>query len=79
MDNLEFRKFLTTYGIRYDEYKDMDKEERQKLLDTFKSETKTDNIGKIGQGLQGCGCLIMLIPILLVLLYFLFEIVKSLF
>lgn len=79
MDNLEFRKFLTTYGIGHEEYKNMDKDQQQKLLDKFKSETKTNNIGKVGEGLQGCGCLITLVPILLILLYFLFIIIKSLF
>ena len=79
MDNLEFRKFLTTYGISYEEYQQLDEAERQKLLNKFKAETKSDTFNKIGKGLQGIGCLIMLIPILLILLALLFFMIKSLF
>jgi len=79
MDNLEFRKFLTTYGISYEEYQQLDEAERQKLLNKFKAETKSYTFNKIGKGLQGIGCLIMLIPIRLILLVLLFFMIKSLF
>ena len=77
MDNLEFRKFLTTYGMDYAEYQQLDETKKQELLKKFKSETKSDNLSKIGKGIQGIGCLIMLIPILIILLYLLFSFVKS--
>lgn len=77
MDNLEFRKFLTTYGMNYEEYQRLEESKKQELLSKFKSETKSDNLSKIGKGIQGIGCLIMLIPILIILLYLLFSFVKS--
>jgi hypothetical protein len=79
MDNLEFRKFLTSYGISYEEYKRLEDPEKQELLKKFKSETKSDNLSKIGKGMQGLGCLIMLIPILLILLFLLFAFIKNMF
>lgn len=79
MDNLEFRKFLTTYGISYKEFERMSEKEKQELITKFKSETRSDNLKKVGAGLQGLGCLIILVPVLLILLYFLFSMVKSLF
>jgi len=79
MDNLEFRKFITTYGVSYEEYEKMADGEKEELVSKFRSQTKTENIDKVGKGLQGCGCLIMLIPILLGLLFFLFSLIKGLF
>lgn len=79
MDNLEFRKFITTYGISYEEYEKMEDSEKEEIISKFESETKTDNMDKLGKGLQGCGCLIILIPILLGLLFFLFSLIKNLF
>lgn len=79
MDDLEFRKFLTTYGISYEEYEGMADKKKQELIDKFNREMKSDNLNKIGQGLQGLGCLIMLIPILLILLFFLFSFIRGIF
>lgn len=79
MDNLEFRKFLTTYGMNYEEYQRLEESKKQELLSKFKSETKSDNLSKIGKGMQGLGCLIMLIPILLILLFLLFAFIKNMF
>jgi hypothetical protein len=79
VDNLEFRKFLTTYGMDYAEYQQLDETKKQELLSKFKSETKSDNLSKIGKGMQGLGCLIMLIPILLILLFLLFAFIKNMF
>lgn len=78
MDNLEFGKFLATYGINYEEYQRLEESKKQELLNKFKLETKSDNLSKIGKGIQGCGCLIMLVPILLILLYFLFSFIRNL-
>jgi membrane protein insertase Oxa1/YidC/SpoIIIJ len=82
MDNLEFRKFLTTYGINQEEYEKMDDGEKQKLKDKYNNENKeksreekADNLEKIGNGLHGCGCLLLLIPILIGLLYILYSII----
>ena len=82
MDNLEFRKFLIVYGISYEEYQGMTKEKQQELVNRFKkeekeraSEVKTDNLKKVGSGLQGLGCLIILIPILLLFLYFIISMI----
>jgi len=79
MDDLEFRKFLTTYGMDYTEYQQLDEPQKKELLNKFKSETKSDNLSKIGKGMQGLGCLIMLIPILLILLFLLFAFIKNMF
>lgn len=77
MDNLEFRKFLTTYGISYEEYKQLTEEEKQELIKKFKTETKASNLEGIGKGLQGLGCLIILVPILIILIYFIFSVIFS--
>lgn len=79
MDNLEFRKFLTEYGISNEEYENMTDEEKQKLTDKFKQKEKANNLNKIGNGFKGCGCLIMMIPLLILLLYVLFSFIKGLF
>jgi hypothetical protein len=79
MKNLEFRKFLTTYGIGYEEYEGMEEAQKEELIRKFKSETKSDNLSKIGKGIQGLGCLIILIPILLILLLLLFSFIKNMF
>ncbi len=79
MDDLEFRKFLNTYGMDHEEYQRLDEPKKQELLKKFKAETKSDNLSKIGKGMQGLGCLIMLIPILLILLFLLFAFIKNMF
>lgn len=86
MDNLDFRKFLTEYGLSYEEYETMTEEEKQQLVDRFKKgkqinarAEKAENLKKIGAGIQGCGCLIMLIPVLLILLFILFTFIKGMF
>lgn len=43
---------------------------------------KTEKVGKnleeIGKGIQGCGCIIILLPILAILLWFIWGLLKSL-
>lgn len=76
MDNLDFRKFLTTYGISYEEYQEMAEEKKQELISKFKREVKTKTLDDVGKGLQGCGCLLILIPIILISLYFMYSFIK---
>lgn len=75
MDNLEFRKFLTTYGISYEEYEGMAETQKEELVKKFKEETRTSNLENIGKGLQGLGCLIILIPVLIIMIYFIFSVI----
>lgn len=82
MDNLDFRKYLTTYGISLEEYEKMEDIQKKKLIDKFNIENKektraekADSLDKFGKGLQGCGCLIILIPILIVLIYFIITMI----
>ncbi len=77
--DLEFRKYLTNYGISLEEYKNMDETQKKELINKFEKETRQDSLGKVGKGLQGAGCLIILVPILLILLIFFFALIKSLF
>ncbi len=81
IENLEFRKFLTTYGISYEEYQSMSIDQQTELLGTFNAETHmvkqnetVDGIATCGQALEGCGCSIMLLPIIIVLLFIAFSI-----
>lgn len=39
----------------------------------------SDKLEKVGKGVQGCGCIIILIPVLIVLLFIVFSLIKSLF
>lgn len=82
MDNLEFRKFITAYGVSYDEYKNMEHEQKLELTNKFKENEKeikrsekADNLQSVGKGLQGLGCLIILLPILIAFLYFIFSMI----
>lgn len=82
MNNLDFRKFLTGYGISYKEYEGMSNDQKQELIDNFNKEEKerinkekSDNLQSVGKGLQGLGCLIILIPTLIVFLYFVFSMI----
>lgn len=79
MENLEFRKFLNNYMISYEEYEGMEEMQKQELIKKFKAETKSDRLENISKTFKGCGCLIILVPILLILLYFMFSFIKSLF
>lgn len=69
MDNLEFRKFLTDHGIAKEEYESMTEEEQQEIKKKYNKESTADGLNKIGKGFQGCGCLLLLIPILIGLIY----------
>ncbi|WP_130806507.1 hypothetical protein [Senegalia massiliensis] len=68
MDDLDFRKKLTEYGISKEEYEAMTEEEKSKIDKKIKTELKSDNIKKVGKGIQGVGCLMILIPIAIVMI-----------
>lgn len=75
--DLDFRKYLTTFGITYEEYERMTEDKKQELIKRFNGEQKIIKINQkaegfkaVGEGLQGCGCIIILIPIVIVLLWF---------
>lgn len=77
MDNLEFRKFLTEHGITYEEYLNMTEEKQKEIEKRFKTQNTANNFKVAGQGIQGCGCILILLPILLILLYFIFSIITG--
>lgn len=86
MEDLDFRRFLTTYGVSYEEYKNMNIEQQQELIHRFdmlikaeKQDQVTSGISSCGQALQGCGCSIMLLPVVVVLLFIAFSLIFSLF
>lgn len=74
MDNMDFRKWLTSYGYTYEQYQEMDEAEKKKVEKRFKAENTGENFKKVGDGLKGLGCLIILIPIAAVLLFIIFNI-----
>lgn len=78
--NLEFRKFLTTYGISHEEYESMEDNKKQELINKFNQEMKqqrTQGISKgmqdIGKGCQGIGCALILLPAVIFLLLMVFR------
>lgn len=75
--DLEFRKFLTSYGITYEEYMDMEDEKKKELIDEFNKEQRTVGLQKLGEGMQGCGCSLMLLPVVIFLLFFIYLIITS--
>ena len=75
MSDLEFRKFLTTYGINYEEYKNLSDSEKEELKKKYTSENKGNILKGIGKGCQGVGCLIMLVPLLIFFVYLLFSMI----
>jgi hypothetical protein len=77
MDNMDFRKWLTQYGYTYDEYEQMGDKEKEQILKRFKSETSTDKLKTVGEGIRGCGCLIILVPFLIFLAYSMFSFIFS--
>ena len=85
-DNLDFRKFLTTYGISFEEYQKMGVEQQSELLGRFNAEMQkvrqiqtSEGIASCGQALEGCGCSLMMLPIVIVLLFIAFSVLFSLF
>ena len=84
MNELDFRKYLTTYGINYEEYQGMTEEKKKELIDRFNKETqqqkvqsKSDGIKSAGEAVKSIGCLIMLVPIVLVLLSFIWAVITG--
>lgn len=77
MDSLEFRKFLTEYGITYEEYRNMTDEKQKEIEKRFKTQNAANNFKIAGQGIQGCGCILVLLPILAILLFFIFSVITG--
>lgn len=82
VDEFEFRKFLTTYGISFEEYENMTTLKKQELLMKYeshqkaiKSQNKAAAMTNIGEGLSSCGCILMLIPVVVICLFIIFAII----
>lgn len=84
MSDLEFRKFLTTYGISFEEYQNMSDEQKQELITKYEGEQRFNNqqetantIQNIGDGIKSCGCIIVLIPVLILFVIILWSIITG--
>ena len=77
MDDLDFRKWLKEYGYTYEGYQDLAEEHKRKIESRFKFEHAGNRLKDLGDGLKGCGCVIMLLPILAALLFFIWNIIKA--
>lgn len=84
MDSLEFRKFITEYGYTYQEYEKLNEEDQEKLKNEFeikqknlKTQEKQESIKSVGEGIQGCGCILMLIPVAIVFLVIVWAIITG--
>lgn len=72
--DLEFRKKLTTYGITQEEYEAMDPKEKDKINKQINRELKSDKTAAVGKSLSSIGCLLMLIPIAIIIIMFIWSI-----
>lgn len=77
--DLEFRKFIISHGIEYKEYEQMNKIDREKLLNEYKSNLKVRGIKNIADIFQQVGCLMMLFPVILFLIVLIYVAISSLF
>lgn len=75
--NLELRKFLMEYGISKEEFGNMTEDEKRQLYEQFKKKNRIEGLNKLGKGLQGLGCLIMLLPLLIIFLIILIGFIVS--
>lgn len=75
MDNMDFRKWLTEYGYTYEEYQQMGEEEKKKIDKRFKTESKAGTLTAMANGAQGCGCLLILLPVFAILMFLLFNMI----
>jgi hypothetical protein len=80
MENLEFRKYLTTYGISVEEYEGMPEEKKQELINGFnqmikseKAQRTGENIKTVGETIKSIGCLMMMVPLLIVCVIIIFS------
>ena len=77
MNDLEFRKFLTEYGLTYEEYENMTEDKKKELKKKYKLQNTSNNFKIAGDGMKGCGCILMLLPIAAILIYFIISILTS--
>ena len=77
MDDLDFRKWLTERGITKEEYDGKNEEEQKGIEKQYKLEHRGKSIQSFGEGMQGCGCAIMGVIILAVIIYFIYLVVAS--
>ena len=77
MDDLDFRKWLTERGITKEEYDGKSEEEQKGIEKQYKLEHRGKSIQSFGDGVQGCGCAIMGVIILAVIIYFIYLVVAS--
>ena len=77
MDNLEFRKFLNTYGLSYEEYEALPEEQKKELEKTFNTQNKAEKTKAVGEGLKGIGCILILIPIFVGLVAIIWSIISG--
>lgn len=73
VDSLNFRKWLKEYGYTYEEYVNLEDEKKKEIEKRFKTENTGNAFKSFGQGLQGCGCILMLIPVLAILIFIIYT------
>ena len=76
-ENMSFRKYLQEHGVSYEEFETMSEVKQQEILKAFKIQNRGNNIQDIGEAMQGCGCMIILIPIAIVLIMFIWGVITS--
>lgn len=74
VDKLEFKKYLTTYGITFDEYKAMNEKEKLKLMEKYLAQQRQETYKGLADLFKGIGCLAILIPIVAIWLGIMFNI-----
>ena len=57
--------------------KALTEKERKVKATSKKLDTASKSFKTLGEGMQGCGCVIMLLPIFILLLYFVFSLIFS--
>ena len=77
LDDLDFRKWLTERGITKEEFEEKSEEEQKGIEKQYKLEHRGKSIQSFGDGVQGCGCAIMGVIILAVIIYFIYLVVAS--
>lgn len=77
MDDLDFRKWLKEYGYTYEEYEGLSAAEKEQIERRFKAESRSNAFKSVGEGLQSCGCILMLLPILGILIVFIWVLLAS--
>lgn len=75
--DLDFRRKLTEYGISVEEYNNMTEREKADIDNRINAELNHMKRAAVASGLQGLGCSIMLIPILIIFLIIIWALITS--